>query len=342
MKFKWLLLFLAFLTYDFINQRLQDLLMLDMDLTRHFQDNISMLLLVSQLFSFYAFSFITYTGFYYCYPKRKWVLCILFVLIGFTLPIGIRYLIEEVLYDLLFGFTNYFQKVTFSFYMRDNSVYAFRYAPFGIVFFFVQYTLFKEGQAKKLAQLNHEMELSLLRSQINPHFLLNCLNSVYALVYQKSDKALHAIDTLSGLLKYSLYENSELVAVSNELENVNKFIDLQTMRLSYEPAVELNIEEATLQHKMPPFILLSIVENAFKHGNLKDAHAAFVIHLKKTETQLTISAENSKGKQNKDDVGGIGLQNIQKRLALSYPEESHFEIQESNTTFKIQITLPLL
>ncbi|MBL4708079.1 MAG: histidine kinase [Flavobacteriales bacterium] len=342
MKFKWFYLFLAFFAYDFMNERIQDLLMLELDLTKSFQNNESILLLISQLFTFYAYSFITYLGFFHFYPKRKWGYCILFIILGFTLPISLRYLIEELLYDLLFGFTNYYQRVSFSFYMRDNSIYAFRYAPFGIVFFFIQYTLFKEAQAKKLVQVNHEMELSLLRSQINPHFLLNSLNNVYALVYQKSDKALKAIDTLSGLLKYSLYENSELVSVSTELESVYKIIELQKMRLSYEPAIQLNIDDASLDHQIPPFILMSIIENAFKHGDLKDANTPLIIQIEKSNNQIMLSTENQKGNQSKDLVGGIGLQNIRKRLALSFPNENHFEIQESNTTFKIQITLPLL
>ena len=321
MKFKFWALFLAYFAYDFLNKRLQDLLMLDLDITRSFENNISILLLFSQIASFFLYSLITYTGFFYFYPKKKWGLCVLFIILGFTVPIGVRFLIEEVLFDVLFGFTNYFQKVSFNFYVRDNSIYAFKYAPFGIAFFFIRYTLYNEKNAKQLSQLNHEMELSLLRSQINPHFLFNALNTAVSLIrLKRDDDAVQALAELSSMLRKILeHKNDSNSKVKEEIAFIKNYLCIQQMRFSDKLDVKISVDDNCLDLDIPNMLLHPLVENAVQHGSQLESNRNLVdLDVSRKDDQLLVKLTNKVAENDEHKGFGIGVSNTRDRLAKMY------------------------
>jgi len=166
------------------------------------------------------------------------------------------------------------------------------------------------------------------------------MNNIYSLVYQKSEKALQAIDMLSELLRYSLYENQEKVSVAEEVEHVRRFVALNEIRYDYTPAIKMEVSEASGFQQVPPFLLISLMENAFKHGELRDENDPVSLSIQIDQKKLKIEAHNRIREQHKDTVGGIGLENLQKQLHLLYGDNHRFLIQKDVHHYTVRISLP--
>ena len=141
---------------------------------------------------------------------------------------------------------------------------------YGIVFYFIRYSYYKELQQRELLLQNRQSELSFLRSQINPHFLFNSLNNIYSLAYQQSERVLPAIAGLSDLLRYMLYDANEKVPLEKELEYIRKYIDLQRLRFEQPVKAEFIVPAIPAKFLIPPLLLIPFVENAFKHGEFSN------------------------------------------------------------------------
>lgn len=203
---------------------------------------------------------------------------------------------------------------------------------------------FKNARIRKeLETQNLASELAFLKSQINPHFLFNTLNNIHTLAYKKSDGAAEAIMKLSDLMRYMLYEsNTEQVPLDTEIQHLKSFIGLQALRFKVDNIVRMEIRGDTATKTVAPLLLLPFVENAFKHGyNLKRAEA-IVIQLNAGE-RIDFSVENEKAPLGqpvqKDEVGGIGLENISRRLELIYKTDYTLTIDDSSTHFKMNLSL---
>jgi LytS/YehU family sensor histidine kinase len=193
-----------------------------------------------------------------------------------------------------------------------------------------------------LLLVNKKAEVSLLKAQLNPHFLFNMLNNIYALVTMESPQSLMAIEKLSALLRYSLYESDQKGPISHEIQSVEDFISLQKLRFSEELQVEFVIDPKTANKEVIPFLLLPLVENAFKHGSVNDVATPLKISIKATSDHvLKISVNNAIANREKDAVGGIGLENLKKRLDLMYPSSELFIKTDQLTYFSVAIKLPL-
>lgn len=213
--------------------------------------------------SFFLFWLISYYTFYKFYPSRKWMFIIIGILLSFILPIVFRYSLEQILSLKLLGATNYPSGTSFKRYALDQFSFGFRYVPFGVLFYFFYYILFRQDKEKELVIENQKMEMSLLRSQINPHFLLNSLNNIQSLVYMKSDKAITSIENLSDILKYKLYNDKKWISLNEELELVNSYMELEKLRYDYDVNVNVNSEPELSTELVPQFLLLPLIENAF-------------------------------------------------------------------------------
>lgn len=299
----------------------------------------SILLHISGYLSWLIYSLGAYTMMYYLYPRKKWLALSLSIVFIILIAIAFRNILEQHLYPAIWGFQNYQGVWTIKEYIHDNLYFAFRYVLLGILYYVINYAFQKERKSRALELANKKMELDLLRSQVNPHFLLNSLNNVYSLVYQKSDKALIAIDKLSDLLKYSLYESKEYVAISEELDIIEKYIDLQGMRYDFPIRIEKNIAPGIEHSVIPQMTLLPLVENAFKHGDLREG--AINIDVKYDGVQLILSVKNKIGKITKDKTGGIGLDNLNKRLILNYGEGSSLNTETNDDYFIASVSIPV-
>ncbi|RZN78874.1 MAG: histidine kinase [Winogradskyella sp.] len=298
-------------------------------------------LTISVGFVFFLYSLSSYLIFFKWHHKKPFWQNIVFIFFAGLLIVGIRYFIEEIAFRSLFGFGNYRKGISLLYYFLDNFYYVFQYCALGIIFYFWQYSKYKDERNNQLIMENQRMELDLLRSQTNPHFLFNTLNNIYALVHKDSNKALGAIEKLSLLLRYSLYKTNTVVALEDEISQIKNFIDLESIRHKEPPNLKLNIDGITKNVRLPQFLLLPFVENAFKHGKLHSKNQPISIRLKITNSNLSYIVTNEIEEKKKDKVGGLGLDNLKKRLDLLYPNTNVFLSKSENALFTAQLEIPL-
>ncbi len=188
-------------------------------------------------------------------------------------------------------------------------------------------------------------ELSVLKLQISPHFLFNTLNNIRWLARQKSEATEDAIVKLSQLLRYMIYQtNKDTVSLEQEINHLQNYIDLQKMRLTNPDAVQFTQEGMIRGHSIEPLLLISFVENAFKYGFHSQIHSEINISIRTTDEALIFESRNHIFEENKpseSDDSGIGVQNVQKRLALHYPNRHTLEITEKDDTFHVYLKIEL-
>lgn len=195
---------------------------------------------------------------------------------------------------------------------------------------------------RNLESEKKDMELQFLKSQLNPHFLFNSLNNIYSLAYQKSEKTADAILKLSEIMRYMIYEsNDSWVDLSKEVEYVTSFVELQKLRFKDGAAVSITINGEIDGQKIVPLILISFVENAFKHGVANDAEDPIKINIIANQKILHFSVSNKKNQTNKDAMGGVGLNNVERRLQLLYPDRYKLNIVNSATHYTTELMLDL-
>ena len=189
-------------------------------------------------------------------------------------------------------------------------------------------------------------ELKALKSQINPHFLFNSLNSIYSLARKNSSRVPGKIVQLSDLMRHIIYESDvDFIALEKEVEMVKNYIELQNLRTSEKEKIDMEILGEIEGKKIAPLIFLPFVENSFKHGLKSGAKSAFVkIKLEVSESVLNFEIENSKGKISEiNDLKykGIGIENVKKRLKLIYPNLHSLKISDYEKTFKVFLQVQL-
>ncbi len=186
-------------------------------------------------------------------------------------------------------------------------------------------------------------ELKFLKNQLNPHFLFNTLNSIYSLTQKKSPDAPESIIALSELMRYMLYEtNHSTVLLEKELNYIRRFIQLQRLRLLNSNRVNLEITGHVSNQKIKPLILISFIENAFKHGTNEKGDFIVDIKIHVNENQLVFSCSNYLKRQpSEKKFSGIGLKNSKMRLDLLYPDAYIFEVNEEEGDFIVNLTLIL-
>ncbi|QHJ08812.1 sensor histidine kinase [Hymenobacter busanensis] len=190
-------------------------------------------------------------------------------------------------------------------------------------------------------------ELSLLKMQVNPHFLFNTLNNIYSLASQKSDRAPEAVLRLAEIMRYMLYESSaDTVPLEKELAHLRSFLDLQRLRLPAGATDAIVFESqglpAAADFPIAPMLLLPLVENAFKHGDLS-ARPVVVISLHiKANHELRFAVRNPvapEGTHPLDQPGGVGLTNLHRRLELLYPGRYSLTVSKPGGQHEVVLTL---
>tara|TARA_B100001142_G_scaffold46120_1_gene42580 strand:- start:4595 stop:5455 length:861 start_codon:yes stop_codon:yes gene_type:complete len=179
-----------------------------------------------------------------------------------------------------------------------------------------------------------ENELKYLRSQIQPHFFFNTLNNLYSLTIDKSEKAPDLILKLSDLMKYFLYETGkDYQTLKNEIDHIKDYIEIERLRYDETLKIDLNIEGEIKKTMIKPLLLIPLVENAFKHGARNSEKNPYInINLIVTKSLINFKVENSSQnptKKIKQQIGGIGLSNVKKRLELNYGK-GNYELNAFN------------
>jgi len=200
----------------------------------------------------------------------------------------------------------------------------------------------QEKERKEMEKQQLISELAFLKSQVNPHFLFNSLNGIYALAMKKSDKTPEAVLQLSDLMRHMLYESDkEKVALEKETEYLQNYIQLQKLRLPPEVQVNFQVEGELQGKTIAPMLFIPFVENAFKHGvDSRGGNIQIKMQVKGNALSFDMINRISQA-QNKDAVSGIGLANVRKRLDLLYPNRYKLEYKETNGNFVVHLHLTL-
>ncbi|MGN6249209.1 MAG: sensor histidine kinase [Ginsengibacter sp.] len=189
-----------------------------------------------------------------------------------------------------------------------------------------------------------KLERDFLKSQLNPHFLFNTLNSIYALSLRKDDKAPQIITHLSEMMRYTLYESdAQLVSLEKELNYINNYIKLERTRYKQDVKIVCEIDDSHVNgHLIAPLLTFTFIENAFKYG-LKDRNNGFIclkISMENDTFKFLISNDNTT-ESKETEFGGIGLQNAKKRLQLLYPGQHSLSIKDEVDTFTVELSIKL-
>lgn len=331
MKMKVWLLLTGFLACYFIIHMAYDLPALLNGHSRYAQlptSPSSFLSLLTDITVSFFYALIPFQVLYFLHPRQKWLLSVFLIAISLPAFFFFHFLCMQLMekYARLRHF------------FMDNLFYSSIYIVYGITFYFIRYSYYKEIQQKELLLQSRQSELSFLRSQINPHFLFNSLNNIYSLAYQQSDRVLPAIASLSDLLRYMLYDTTEKVPLEKETEYLQKYIELQKLRFEQPVRADLHIAGDTENVLIPPLLLIPFVENAFKHGDFTNG-SGLQMNIYTSNNKLHVYCHNKKGKQQKDIGGGIGLENVKRRLSLLYPGKHVLLIEDKNDSFTINLEL---
>ncbi|NOU60347.1 sensor histidine kinase [Marinifilum caeruleilacunae] len=191
-----------------------------------------------------------------------------------------------------------------------------------------------------------EAELVFLKNQVQPHFLFNTLNSLYSLILKKSDQSLDVILKLSELLRYMLYEtNSKSVDLTKEIDSIKSYLELEKIRYGDRIDLSFNLWGDLGSNQIAPMLILPFIENSFKHSTKGfDGNAWITIDLGITNNELKLKIENSVPQSSSDQesiIGGIGLQNVKRRLSLLYADKYELKITDNEDSYSINLNLQL-
>ena len=185
-----------------------------------------------------------------------------------------------------------------------------------------------------------EQELNYLKKQIHPHFLFNTLNTIYGFALKKSEYTPDIILKLSNLLDYILYQvQKPTVLLEDEIEHIKEYIDLEKIRFQDRLNVSFSISKKIQYIEIPPMLLIPFVENAFKHGSLINGKLDIEIETKIENNTLSFLIKNSFIKNQENNLNGIGLENIRKRLELLYSDNYLLEINNDTDCYKVVLKI---
>ncbi|WP_282013964.1 sensor histidine kinase [Marinifilum flexuosum] len=195
------------------------------------------------------------------------------------------------------------------------------------------------------AQEQLEAELNLLKEQVNPHFLFNTLNNIYSMSLYDSVKTPEMILKLSQLISYMLYEcKDEKVKLEKEVQFINNYIELESLRVEDTADINLNISGEDQNYKLPPLLFIPLIENTFKHGIHSESGKSEInidLHFYSDKIELKIVNPIDPDQPKNEKPGGLGIQNVKKRLNLLYPKNHSFIITENETQYQTLVCITL-
>ena len=217
---------------------------------------------------------------------------------------------------------------------------------FPLIFLVVKAVKGRIEEQSKIERLESEKakaELKFLKAQIHPHFLFNTLNNLYSLTIEKSDQAPEVVIKLSEILDYLLYQcNDERVDLEQEIQLIKNYISLENLRYGDRINVNFNIEDSLANTQIAPLILLSLVENAYKHGASNNMENPIIeMDLKVQFNTLHFKIKNNKTKDTIPSSKGLGLKNLKQQLKLLYPEKHTLVINDQEDIFEVHLSLQI-
>jgi len=266
---------------------------------------------------------------------------------SFFLFIFLRWGVDQYLEDWLFGITNYPKTTLFSFFFHDNLVYAFMVILGGFFIKFMDDWYINDRIHSALEKQNLRLELDFLKSQVNPHFLFNTLNNIQSYIVQDEKmKSIELIGRLSEFMRFALYEcNEEYIDLDKEINMLGDYIELERVRCDDRVNISFETSGNFDDYKIPPLLLIPFIENAFKHGADMQLNESWIkIIIKEHNAALHLVVENSFSalSLSEERSGGIGLQNVKKRLQYYFGNKQDLEVTTHGNVFAIDLKLQLI
>ena len=198
-------------------------------------------------------------------------------------------------------------------------------------------------QQLQLAKDNLQLEFNFLKAQVSPHFLFNTLNNIYSLVMSnRKEQAAENIARLSDLMRYTLYETSnEKILLSKEITLLKDYVELEKLRLN-STVVTFTFYSDSEDYTLPPLLFMPALENAFKYAADNKADSKIIIDITAKNQKLQVHIQNKFDPQRSNSQGGIGLQNLQKRLRHYYPGKSSYTASAIQETYTFELSCQLL
>lgn len=263
----------------------------------------------------------------------QWKRLMLGVFISYLVFTGLRWFAEQFVTGILFDQINYTNPSFFS-YLGDNIHYSSKPIMFSSFLWYFIYFI-------HLLEEKKNTEIKFLKAQINPHFVFNTLNNIYSMVYFQSDKSLLAISKLSEVMRFTTYYSQrERINLSEEINYIKAYIELEQFRHVENDFVKLNIQADDESIEIPPYILSPLIENALKHGLTSNQHP-IIVDIRTDSKKLSFVVSNEMGTQKKDKLGGIGLDNLKNRLKIYYPNAHELILTSENNRFRAQLQIDL-
>ncbi len=289
--------------------------------------------------SFYLSGIWLVPGFIY---KRKFIQFFLSAIALLLLSSLCDYLITQFIYHLITGIALFPSVPYFLLIFNVIVLVTLISIALGIASKILDNRFEMEKRLHEVEKEKISTELNFLRSQVNPHFLFNVMNTIYFQINKENIQARSSVEKLSEMLRYQLYEcTTDKIDIGKELEYIKNYVAMQTLRMEKNTDIKLYIDEKLSGFYLAPLLLLPIIENAFKHiSNFKNSQEN-KIHIKlehKNDDVFVINVSNTYDKSIKSkhvfQSGGLGMQNLQRRLTLLYPERHEFLIDEQEHLFE--------
>jgi hypothetical protein len=275
--------------------------------------------------------------------KKKYVwFALTFIVFVFSSSVGKMWLEGQMLHrpDLFSLFNGHF-KIRF----YDNVIPHFLLVSTGAAFKLLLDHARAQRRLGQMAKEKAEAELNFLKSQINPHFLFNSLNSVYFLIDKENPGARQALHKFSDMLRYQLYEcNDDKIPIEKEISYLQDYVDLQKLRREAHDEVEFHCTTNVKGFLIEPLLLMPFVENSFKHlSHFGNGRKNLVkIDADKVNGEFHFSVTNTiEYNSTKNPVGGIGLKNVKRRLELLYDKKHELMVKESDDVFRVDLKIRL-
>ncbi|AUP80196.1 sensor histidine kinase [Flavivirga eckloniae] len=267
-----------------------------------------------------------------------------------------KFLLSTILFFVLIssaeGYLNYYYTITnnvldegftffefFIIWLFPDFVFNVFYTFLGFLFRFPLEYFKSEKIKQELLKETHNSELKYLKAQLNPHFLFNGINSIYHLIEKNSALAKNTLLQFSNLLRYQLYESgTQKIALNKELGYILQYIEIEKIRKGDDIILVCDIANKNEKQQIAPLLLIPFIENAFKHLSDDDnpSKNRVTIFIKEIDKVLTCKIENTFDLQeNNQNVGGIGLKNVQRRLALLYPDRHSLNIIQKGNVYQV-------
>jgi two-component system LytT family sensor kinase len=286
-----------------------------------------------------------YLNIFFLFPKylqtRKFISLIALLVVFNFLSICVRLTLVTALQQSgIYNFIdNIFSPVLFWNQFRVNLLFI----GISFAYWFAGRSYRAEKNQQKFEREILDAKLNALKNQINPHFLHNTLSFIYTKSLPFSEQLAGAIAKLSDMMRYSLGETDAdgKVLLEKEVLHIKNFIDIQQMRFDNRLNISFDINGDLGQYRVIPLLLITFVENAFKHGKLNDADYPLYIRLSTAQRQLCFEVRNRKARWKKEEAHGIGMENVRSRLKLVYPQQHVLNIHDREDEFIVNLKINL-